>query len=553
MDAQDLVLAEHFFGNNPDNFKRNVTLALTEQKTQQQQLEKQLVSALQQLNGWQATHQELNATTANQFVAATVAKGITEAKRLLTPDLIQPKDNSAAAFKTEILRLLKQDINADELINQVSSCTHQPADLKRGCAGLRVVSQMLETQCDVATCFGSDSMEKEQKIAQLLKNLKLWDEKNTTRQNQLNASMKAANETEQQASKTLQELLRSAQQAAACLAGTCQDLQNALKSTQANIERMDKAIVHIDKVQLTVQTNPEQWPAILIKDAGKDYADLIQASANAAVKKHLVAGFSCRTPQIGNQNCEPGYALNGMVRYLENLVIYLQQGGYTKELVSANQALKLAHDLSARRQYLTPVTAYLRSSYPSSAMQQNNSASDWHNMLGRGAVRSIPWLGGKIATDDNPTQQQIDKQFWQNINTVRVSGAGDTNYVVVKDDIGNWYVKGYSSDPSEIYNTVANMALVNAAGQAGFLLDQGSGALALKNSANVLDVMYGRFYEKYAAATQTQFEALKNWLELEHWKGPHDNLCVPATASSPAKTLLEVVGEASMNTPQKQF
>ena len=39
---------------------------------------------------------------------------------------------------------------------------------------------------------------------------------------------------------------------------------------------------------------------------------------------------------------------------------------------------------------------------------------------------------------------EIDKQFWQNINRVRVAGAGATNYVVAKDDIGNWYVKRYS-------------------------------------------------------------------------------------------------------------
>ena len=60
------------------------------------------------------------------------------------------------------------------------------------------------------------------------------------------------------------------------------------------------------------------------------------------------------------------------------------------------------------------------------------------------------------------TLQQLDKQNWQNINTIRVAGGGNTNYVVAKDDIGNWYVKNYSADPKDIIKSAQGLALFGA-------------------------------------------------------------------------------------------
>ena len=60
---------------------------------------------------------------------------------------------------------------------------------------------------------------------------------------------------------------------------------------------------------------------------------------------------------------------------------------------------------------------------------------------------------------------EIDKQFWQNINSVRVAGAGKTNYVIAKDDIGNWYIKRYSSDPEDIIKSAQKLAMFNLGAQ----------------------------------------------------------------------------------------
>lgn len=59
---------------------------------------------------------------------------------------------------------------------------------------------------------------------------------------------------------------------------------------------------------------------------------------------------------------------------------------------------------------------------------------------------------------------EIDKQYWQTVNSVKVNGAGRTNYVVTKDDIGNWYVKGYSADPQDIIKGAQSLALFSMGG-----------------------------------------------------------------------------------------
>jgi hypothetical protein len=72
-----------------------------------------------------------------------------------------------------------------------------------------------------------------------------------------------------------------------------------------------------------------------------------------------------------------------------------------------------------------------------------------------------------LAKRDARINAEIDKQFWQNINRIRVAGGGRTNYAVVKDDIGNWYVKGYSSNPEDIIQSAKNLALFSAGAKMG--------------------------------------------------------------------------------------
>lgn len=48
----------------------------------------------------------------------------------------------------------------------------------------------------------------------------------------------------------------------------------------------------------------------------------------------------------------------------------------------------------------------------------------------------------------------LENAHWSEINEISVFGMGNTEYVIVKDEIGNWHIKSLQADPSEIVNAV---------------------------------------------------------------------------------------------------
>ncbi|MDP5138373.1 hypothetical protein ORJ04_20705 [Rheinheimera baltica] len=555
MDRQDLALAEQFFGRNPAIFKRSVLQALENDKAETLTLYNALTGANLRLDSWKINYDQLQSLGQKKDLAGYFEQGSLKALALLDSTTIAVSDNTRKASKDAVLLLFARYIDAFETTHQLQECTYKLEDLRRGCAPIRLIGSKLSNLTDDLLYFGADDLNKDERLLLLVNQLKLLHQENSEVQNKLAELLKNATETQGEAVKQLTDLLSSSEVAESCISGQgCKLLEDKMLSTNMLIKQLQNAIVHVTHAKFESETEPEQWLAALIKDAKPDFVVHIRTKASQVLNMSLIADFKCKYEHKGQAaECEPGYALKGVVRYLESLVIYLRSRGNDDELTHAKEALQLAHDLSARRQYLTPATAYLRSSYPSSAMQKNNSASDWQNMLSNGALRSIP-LFGSLKANNNITQQQIDKQFWQNINTVRITGGGDTNYVVVKDDIGNWYVKGYSSDPKEIYQTVANVALYNVAGKAGYLLEQGNAALSLKGSANVLDAMYGRFFEKYTKATEAQFGVLKSWLDKDSWLEYAEKDCKDKTLTGmPSKKLKELQGSDAMKLHKDKF
>jgi hypothetical protein len=88
----------------------------------------------------------------------------------------------------------------------------------------------------------------------------------------------------------------------------------------------------------------------------------------------------------------------------------------------------------------------------------------WSNMLLANAVRSpaefIRWIKG--GTRDEEIREALDRAHWQNINTVRLSGGGESNFVVAKDDVGNWYVKAMGADAAAMARAAKQLALFNS-------------------------------------------------------------------------------------------
>ena len=59
--------------------------------------------------------------------------------------------------------------------------------------------------------------------------------------------------------------------------------------------------------------------------------------------------------------------------------------------------------------------------------------------------------------------------YWSKINTVYASGQGDVSMALVKDDIGNWNLKSFSSDPTELLKAYKDggLALIQTAAELG--------------------------------------------------------------------------------------
>lgn len=130
----------------------------------------------------------------------------------------------------------------------------------------------------------------------------------------------------------------------------------------------------------------------------------------------------------------------------------------------ATEALENAYQHRTGMIYLRPSSAYLRTSFPSTSLQDDPNLA-WDNMLLSQGIRNLP-LSSQLADILNPSEKQdrtltaeLDKQYWQNINRVRVSGAGFTNQALVKDDVGNWYVKQYFGDTKDIVKSAKHLAL----------------------------------------------------------------------------------------------
>ncbi len=144
------------------------------------------------------------------------------------------------------------------------------------------------------------------------------------------------------------------------------------------------------------------------------------------------------------------------------------------QLVSRADALLKQFDTAKARQL--PAGVYLRDSAPTSML--NLFVWDWAmgERLGRD---SRPYSDREEASNRvRALEHHFNDYYWSNINTVSAVGQGEFGMALVKDDIGNWQLKNYQNDPTEMikaYRDVGLAALQEAAKQAAL---PGSTALA---------------------------------------------------------------------------
>jgi hypothetical protein len=166
--------------------------------------------------------------------------------------------------------------------------------------------------------------------------------------------------------------------------------------------------------------------------------------------------------------------------------------------------------------YIRPTSSYLRSSYTSTAVQQSNPLG-WNNMLADSEKRMIPFLGENIVNKGiHKSLNEIDKQFWQNINTVRVSGGGLSNYVLVKDDVGNWGVRSFTTSYKKTVEALGNMAAFNYNQKLSTPVTNKDGTTSnISPETPGLPGLFANYRKSFADSRKNSYDTLKEKLNKE--------------------------------------
>lgn len=267
---------------------------------------------------------------------------------------------------------------------------------------------------------------------------------------------------------------------------------------------------------------------VLLKEKDQDSKTALQVLAKTSFDIPSMGGVT-QPPQD-----DPKLVIDQLTsalsfRYMQEV----QQGG-TKSQKAENLALAIdaVKEHRSGMIYIRPASSYLRSSYPATSLQQADSLG-WKNMLVRSFGRSIPLIGELVLNTDEKKRikvlNEIDKQSWQNINTVRLTGAGNTNYAIAKDDIGNWTVKAYSADSGPIIDSALGLAKFSMGVQLGGIgskvKDEKAATSVDENlpQPTLLERLHKRYETEYSTKSSEQIEGLLASIEDETLKNKISN------------------------------
>ncbi|QGZ39896.1 hypothetical protein IP92_02222 [Pseudoduganella flava] len=285
---------------------------------------------------------------------------------------------------------------------------------------------------------------------------------------------------------------------------------------------LESALTDLAARMLFLSTN--QW---LIEDDDEDsprYRALFEAVANSILlhiddlqnrrkfdKDVQVAGTTeeserNKSRSLANQTQKVQPAIDVIdaeitqLRYehIKAIRLYGKDGPESKRIA---QALTEARNQRSLMIYLRPSSAYLRSVFAATYTQQDPGLG-WQNMLNDQILDMFHI--GQDPKDVRQLRAGLDKAFWQNINTVRVSAAGSSNFVVAKDDVGNWYVKSMGSDPAAMVNAAKNLALYNMGGKFDTNLLRVAELRNRKDDTNLSDTERNRASAELTSLTRGQ-------------------------------------------------
>ncbi len=254
---------------------------------------------------------------------------------------------------------------------------------------------------------------------------------------------------------------------------TAQTALDTFKKTAPPSSRVQKALDAVQAMRATVLTQAAAARGAHDVDTltGLVKAQLLLLAADMAdVKTEAVAQLeqwaAGTPPPIKLPDGSKNSALDTLNR-IEAFLSYTRVDALNRgSTAGAEQATAALDALMARRErmsYLRPASTYLRSALATTG-QQTDPALEWSNLL---------WATVKRLTDENDISKQreravrgeLDKSFWQNVNKVRVSAGGNSNFAIAKDDVGNWYVKAMGGDLEPMIKAAKNLALFNLGGR----------------------------------------------------------------------------------------
>jgi len=193
--------------------------------------------------------------------------------------------------------------------------------------------------------------------------------------------------------------------------------------------------------------------------------------AYKTMKKHYTLPVVHGNP-VASEKGGSKQQIDVMDEVLANLryaLIRAKELGNKDKVVMLESAIREAYEQRSGMIYLRPAISYLRSVSAATVLQSSSDSGEpnllWDNAAGGVLPDNWRWKYSKDDIFSRKMQRDIDKQYWSNINSVKVSGGGNTGYVLVKDDIGNWYVKGYTADPGQIIRSAQGLGMFAMGGK----------------------------------------------------------------------------------------
>jgi hypothetical protein len=172
---------------------------------------------------------------------------------------------------------------------------------------------------------------------------------------------------------------------------------------------------------------------------------------------------------------------------------------FSNQLASRTTVLQKQFAGKDIKGYNLAVSDHLREASPTAFLH----LFDWY----RATYSKSKARSGMSAADRVRLAQQLfSDHYWTKINEVHASGQGDVSMALIKDDIGNWNLKSFKNNPTELLNAYRKLSLagiqaaVDVAGKIAKGSVPGAGALELA----------GQFAQGRVGSTRTALASSDN-------------------------------------------